>query len=479
VQAVGDIRVDRDVARLNTDGGAPDGDGGEVDLTSETGVIVLLGSATASVLGAESSGGSVTIDASKEATVGGSILVGGGDGGGGEATISSATAGVTVARTAVIDVSSTSAGQGGGICLETGTLAAGAGSVVVEGRLSAAGGPTGGPGGGIELSAGDSVQVTGSALVNASGGDGGGRGGTVSLTADPGFATIAGPLMAAGGGPSGAGGIIAIEAGGRISFGAPADARGFGAGGQIGIATDTGPVEILDDLNAGSSNAAGGTIEVAAQGPVRIASTLVSTGSIAPGGRIEVVGCTVTICGLDSPSCPAGGDGVLQSQGPNGVNRLTGRNGTAVLGTIRAHQSSGRNELVYDGDDEHEPLRLGTIVPTALLIVDNGVVPCPVCGNRTIEPPETCDDGNTNDGDGCSSLCQEEASIPGDANGDSIVSPDDIGFAIQEIFDGDGDSVTMVSGGGFPGSPGADANGDDLVTVADLTATIQFAIPAP
>ncbi len=33
----------------------------------------------------------------------------------------------------------------------------------------------------------------------------------------------------------------------------------------------------------------------------------------------------------------------------------------------------------------------------------------PVCGNGVIEPPEECDDGNTADGDGCSSICEIEA----------------------------------------------------------------------
>jgi len=33
----------------------------------------------------------------------------------------------------------------------------------------------------------------------------------------------------------------------------------------------------------------------------------------------------------------------------------------------------------------------------------------PRCGNGRIEPPETCDDGNTNDGDDCPSNCRIEA----------------------------------------------------------------------
>ena len=32
----------------------------------------------------------------------------------------------------------------------------------------------------------------------------------------------------------------------------------------------------------------------------------------------------------------------------------------------------------------------------------------PICGNDVVEPPEQCDDGNTDDGDGCSSICTVE-----------------------------------------------------------------------
>jgi serine protease len=36
----------------------------------------------------------------------------------------------------------------------------------------------------------------------------------------------------------------------------------------------------------------------------------------------------------------------------------------------------------------------------------------PVCGNRTVEAGEQCDDGNTTSGDGCSSTCQIEGGTP-------------------------------------------------------------------
>ena len=45
-----------------------------------------------------------------------------------------------------------------------------------------------------------------------------------------------------------------------------------------------------------------------------------------------------------------------------------------------------------------------------------GSPPAPVCGNNTVESGEQCDDGNTANGDGCSSTCQTEAApVCGDA----------------------------------------------------------------
>src|SRR5439155_1381214 len=47
-----------------------------------------------------------------------------------------------------------------------------------------------------------------------------------------------------------------------------------------------------------------------------------------------------------------------------------------------------------------------------LLARGAGLIPV-LCGNGTLDPSEECDDGNTSDGDGCSSTCRNEA--PADA----------------------------------------------------------------
>ena len=48
----------------------------------------------------------------------------------------------------------------------------------------------------------------------------------------------------------------------------------------------------------------------------------------------------------------------------------------------------------------------------------------PICGNGAVAMPEACDDGNTANGDGCSSLCTVEASyecfLPDDAGTPSV-----------------------------------------------------------
>jgi len=65
----------------------------------------------------------------------------------------------------------------------------------------------------------------------------------------------------------------------------------------------------------------------------------------------------------------------------------------------------------------------------------------PVCGNGIVEPPETCDDGNTVSGDGCSNICQiEVVSLPDctveemkDLDGNGVVNIDDAKVIMRNI----------------------------------------------
>lgn len=477
INADGDIVSARTGTTINAEGGGPDGDGGEVELSSAVGRIEISGTILAGSSGPESSGGSITIDATQRAVVNGSLRAQGGDGGGGEVTVASSNASVSIGRTATIAVDSSTNGGGGSIAIESGIgTTEGTRAILVEGTLTATGGSSGGAGGSIELDGGDSVRVATTAALRAGGALGGGRGGTVTVAVNDGPALIDGPMVASGGSPTGVGGLISVDASQRVLITAVADARGFGNGGQIGLAS-TGAVDVRANLLAGSSNGIGGSIEIVSEDAARIGASLIADGAALPGGRVDVQACDIMLCGLDA--CPSGGTGIMSALGPEGRNRTIGRDSTTILGTMRASgNNGGRNQLLYDGNEGSRPfVNAGTITPNPEIIVSNDVLPCPACGNDNVEPPETCDDGNQLDGDGCSANCQVEAPIRGDANNDFILSESDRGFAVSEIFDGDGDSVGMVSGGTFPGGPGADANDDGLVTAADLVAIAKLVVP--
>ena len=60
--------------------------------------------------------------------------------------------------------------------------------------------------------------------------------------------------------------------------------------------------------------------------------------------------------------------------------------------------------------------------------------PGPVCGDGTITPPEICDDGNADDGDGCSALCQVEPGFV--CTGQPSVCTPDLGeTCLEEQFE--------------------------------------------
>lgn len=66
--------------------------------------------------------------------------------------------------------------------------------------------------------------------------------------------------------------------------------------------------------------------------------------------------------------------------------------------------------------------------------------PVPLCGNATVEAPETCDDGNKADGDGCSATCSKEGAAGTPAVGDLVITeimfdPDKAPDATGEWFE--------------------------------------------
>ena len=265
------------------------------------------------------------------------------------------------------------------------------------------------------------------------------------------------------------GGVVSVDAR-RIEMSGRIDVRGSGAvnteaDSMIGLRAN-GSVDVTGVLDASSSPGSGGLIEIEADGDFALSGTLTSDGGASPGGQVVVTACDILVCGFNSPECPAGATGLIRTNGPDGTNRLVGRESIAVLGDMRASQS-GRN-LWCRALGSRRQSSSAWSRRLASSSVDDGLLSCVVCGNNVTEPPETCDDGNTEDGDGCSASCELETAPPGDVNGDATINAEDIRFLVAEIFDGDGDSVTMVSRGSFAGTPGADVNGDRRIGAADL-----------
>jgi cysteine-rich repeat protein len=465
INASAGVLLDNAGATLSVTGGGPDGDGGELEIISDQSSVVVLtrldASTNRNTPEEAGGGGAISIDAAGPILALGQIVAFGGDGG--EVAMLSSGAGVTVDAAVTVDVTGAGIGSGGAICLESATRPGGRpAAVVVNGTLNADGGGSAGEGGSVELIGRDSARLAG--LASADGGLGGGLGGAVAVTATAGPAFVEGTARARGRGA--AGGSITVD-GARIEVSGSVDVGGAVAGSgdtDIGLSA-AGPVLVSGTLSATSSAGSGGLVEIIAEGDVTLAGTLTADGTAAPGGMISVLGCGVLLCGFNAEGCQ-GSTGTLRTLGPNGLNRLTARDEAIVFGTMTA-AASGRNEVVVRPPTNQNATVLGTTNPTAVVVADAALSRCPLCGNGIVEPPETCDDGNTDDGDGCSSICRREGEIiVGDVNGDTLVNADDLRFLAAEIFDGDGDRVAGS------GAPGADVNGDDRITAADFAALV-------
>lgn len=453
--ATGDVITDDDRAVMEVQGGRPDGFGGELEILTTVGDYSMVGRMIVGPLSEEGGGGDVTIDVGGDLTIDGRI-----EGAGGSALLIEADGSVAIEKDGSIDVS-----EGGELDLTAG----GGGNPDILGRIVVKG-PLIANGGAIDITSRDAVTL--SAPVRADGPLGGGPGGTVEITIEDGPAILNNVISVRATGGASEGGILSVDAQGRISVVGTLDATGAGAkGGMIGLVSTGDTVDVSGSIRAGSTGVGmGGSVEVVSAIELFVSGTIRVDGGTpngVGGGTIELDSCSVNV----------NESGELRSLRPNGVNRIIGRRETLVLGTMTADNQTGLNEFRFRAA-QNEPVIFGNLEPRQTLVTDPTITPCVECGNNITEVPEECDDGNLRDGDGCSRSCTMEDILVGDANADLVVDESDIAAVIAEIFDGDGDSVADVASpeGSFPGSPGADANENERVESADVTAIVGLLV---
>jgi cysteine-rich repeat protein len=461
VTAEGDVTTEDGGALMEVQGGRPDGFGGELEVLTNRGDYLMTGRIVVGPLGFEGGGGDLTIDTGGDFTIEGRI-----EGSSGSSLLIEADGSLFIEPSGSVDVS-----EGGEL-----EMAAGTGPTDVLGRMVVRGTLTGN-GGTIDLLARDALTL--SAPVRADGVRIGGPGGTVQIVVDDGPALLNSPVSVRATGGNQMGGVISVDAQGSVSVVGTLEATGVGSvGGMIGLVSLADSVDISGTINASATGTGrGGLVEVASAIELLLSGTIrVDGGSPngVGGGTIELNACSVNV--RDA--------GLLSSMRPNGINRIIGRRETTFLGTMRADNQTGLNEFRYR-TAQNQPLIFGTVQPDETLVVDATLVGCVECGNGNTEPPEECDDGNQDDGDGCSRSCMTEEILLGDANGDLEVDEADLDAVIAEIFDGDlddegnpSDSVADVGSpaGSFSGRPGADANENERIEAADLSAIVDILV---
>jgi cysteine-rich repeat protein len=324
------------------------------------------------------------------------------------------------------------------------------------GAIRAVGSGDGAVGGIVDIEAGTSAQILGNMALQggvSSFGAGSGDGGVVSIQTDNGDLILAANITASGASPDGPGGEVDLAAHGAINIqsgtinascpfsqgpgglvtmqadlsltsSGSVDASGGSEGGEVDI--DAGSFILLNGTINASGDAPGspgGIVSAeageAGNGTFTVNSTVDVTGGPCAqgspctnkGGHVDLTGCNLVVAasGNVKAGAPAGGE-----------NDLTAREQLTINGKVNAAKTvgsgtDGKNVFVF-------PTRKPVIgangaTPAAQLVgrdtctsanQPNCLMPCPTCGNHIVEYPETCDDGNTNSCDGCSTICQSE-----------------------------------------------------------------------
>lgn len=404
ILGAGDVALEKAV---NLKGSDNDSDGGHFTVGSTQGS-VRIGDDVDVSGGGIATGGSIALSAALDVTVDGELIAGGGEGDGGSIDVD---AGRDYIQSGSLIADATGGdGMGGPI-----SVVAVRDVLLTEGtsssrrRISSAGNTdrklNGGDGGPIAIQAGRDIRLEDGSRVESDGAEPDATGGEVALVAAR-DASLGGELRSRARGIRGAGGFVVVTAAGRVdipetgSLDASGGSRGGGtvqivAGGNF---SNFGPIDV-----SGGNDGTGGNVDIESGDLALLEGSLVVAGASGEGdeGLLQVKACFVEV--------RIGG--LFDNRVDGGENRLIGRESVILrLNAELKATESGVNSLIY-GDPDDRPIVLGIVSPKALESLDGTLEPCPRCGNDELEEGEICDDGNLENGDGCSVECIDEGCI--------------------------------------------------------------------
>ncbi|HYC00794.1 MAG TPA: hypothetical protein VEC57_16795 [Candidatus Limnocylindrales bacterium] len=398
LRAADDVTL-RKIVNLSSD--ALETDGGQLVVDAIDGDIQLLGKINL-LGGADGAGGAVSLTAGGNVLVNDDIDATGGDFDGGEIDSS---AGVDTTINADVLVSSIAgAGFGGNMLFVAGRDITATGVSAVNKTRFAAEGHTdatlfAGDGGGLEFDTGRHLRLNSNTLMELNGSAPDGFGGELLATVRGDF-YFNGEVQAKTRGLKGAGGDIEISVDGasNVDSAGVVDAFGGEAGGGNFDLLGDGNITFSGraDVSAGGGGA-GGTIRLESRADARSSGDLTSNG--VSGGDIDMTACRLRLL-----------SGALLDNDATGADNLLTARESMRLDAGSQVLAAGQNIFTYRAANK-PPVINGTVSPAPILIVDSDLNGCPVCGNSEIDETETCDDGNTQNGDGCSSDCQNENCI--------------------------------------------------------------------
>ncbi len=437
LKAAGDVQIQKFLSVAGTLGTS---DGGAITIESMQGS-VTTGDKLELTAGAQGSGGALDISAALDVVVGAAVDAVGGDFDGGTISIAAGRS-VTIADDIVAD-SGGGAGFGGTIDVAAGgDIAIVGGSATNRLNLSTQGHQSadnyGGDGGTQSYDAGGSISVARYVRLDSNGAPPDGFGDSITFSAVGGV-SIDASVYSKAKGSLGGGGSIEVMAGGDITASSTAllDVTGFAGGGGDVLLEPGASLVFVGAVNASASSAGiAGRLFVQAGGDASVGGTITTAGanSTYSHGQLQIEACRVTISGSLANSAAAG------------ENQLIGREHieVATAGRVTASGAGGSNTMRYRAVTK-PPVMHGTVSPAPVLVLDEALVGCPVCGNAEVDQGETCDDGGTSGGDGCSATCQDEGCISQTPGYPSTPLCDDASECTDDVCDASTNNCTHIA----------------------------------